>query len=717
KIFLLIVGNVLNIVLSLIFFYLIRITFIIELVGYYGAILAFFTTFSLINDLGIQLAYLKYFGESKNPEEEAIYNGTFLTFRTFQLIIYTVIMLIFLPFAPTYNGEVLFVYIFFIAMLFFRIDFFDQVFLSKKEVFKILITSLSLILLKNLLLIFLVSFFEPNLWFLLYIILISNISYFFLSLFLIRKRKFKKPTREYFKKFLRYSLPFFLTNSLIFIVSNIDVLFINAWSNINNVANYFTAKQFFYYFLIITNSVSNILITTFSKNIKNGEERVNIETVSFTHRMLNFIIIPMVFFTYLWAPTFFVLIFGEGYRLTGQILFIFALMLIPLSLDIVNVVQLQALGEVRFIAKFSVLENVLSIILMYFLISPYFFNLDIFGGALAYLISKIITQIIYRPIIYKKFNLGFYWGTFRNLLIMLGVFILQYWINNTFYYRLYIIPFFILIDIGLYILISYLFKGFTKEDFKFILSVINIKNIYISFTSELKGTNEIESLQKGLFGVKKILKNLYNRLYNKFPLKFDYNSELERAITGCKSILDVGCGSDSPIKQFSKKLYCVGVDMYEPWLDKAKKLKIHNEYYKMNVLKIDEKFEENSFDCVIALDLIEHLTKKEGIVLLEKMKKIAKKRVIIFTPNEFVSQRVIDDNPWEIHKSGWNVKEMKQRGYNVIGINGYKAILGEYGQIKYRPRFFWFIISKISQLFVRNYPKKAFQLLCIKEIA
>ena len=78
--------HVLNIVLGFIFFYLIRIIFIIELVGYYGAILSFFTAFSLINDLGLQLAYLKFFSEAKNPEEEAVYNGTFLTFRIFCIL-------------------------------------------------------------------------------------------------------------------------------------------------------------------------------------------------------------------------------------------------------------------------------------------------------------------------------------------------------------------------------------------------------------------------------------------------------------------------------------------------------------------------------------------------------------------------------------------------------------------------------------------------------
>lgn len=486
KIFLLIIGNIINIALSLIFFYLIRILFVVEIVGYYGVILSFLTTFSLITDLGIQLAYLKFYGEAKNSDEEALYNGTFLTFRTFQFAIYTIFVLAFIPIAPTYEGNIFVGYYFFIAMSFFRVEFFQQVFLSKKEVFKNSLCSLIMMLLRNILLILSIFFFEFDIWLLMNIILLSNISHFILSLFLLRKRKFKKPNQELIIRFFKYSFPFFFTNSLLFIVSNIDVLLINTWSSIDNVANYYTAKQFFYYFLIISNSISNVLITTFSKNISNGRVKDNIEIINYTHRFLNLILLPIVFIVYLYAPGFFVLLFGNEYRLTGQILFIFVLLLIPISLDIGNVVQLQALGEIRFIAKFSVLENVLSILFMIFFISPSFLNLDVFGGAISYLIAKIVTQIIYRPIIYKRFNLGFYWGSFRNLVIMFGIFLFQLWVNISFSFPFYFIPLFIIIDIFLYLSINFLLKGFTKTDLKFLLSIINIKTIYSSIVSELK---------------------------------------------------------------------------------------------------------------------------------------------------------------------------------------------------------------------------------------
>ncbi len=208
--------------------------------------------------------------------------------------------------------------------------------------------------------------------------------------------------------------------------------------------------------------------------------------------------------------------------------------------------------------------------------------------------------------------------------------------------------------------------------------------------------------------IKEFLKKTYNRI---FP---DYTSELEKAIGDCKTLLDVGCGNNSPIRTFSDKLYSVGVDAFAPSIEKSKKLNIHNEYRQMDILDIDKEFEPDSFDCVLASDLIEHLEKDEGYRLIESMEKIAKKKIIIFTPNGFLPQGEYDNNPWQLHKSGWEVEEMKAKGYEVIGINGMKALRGEYAAPKYRPFFFWSIISDITQLFVRNKPEKAFQILCVK---
>jgi hypothetical protein len=188
---------------------------------------------------------------------------------------------------------------------------------------------------------------------------------------------------------------------------------------------------------------------------------------------------------------------------------------------------------------------------------------------------------------------------------------------------------------------------------------------------------------------------------------------LRRELEGCKSFLELGCGSDSPVKYFSKEFRSTGVDIFEPYIKKSREKGIHDEYRLMDVRKLN--FEPRSFDAVLALDLIEHLTKKEGEKLLSDMERIARKKVIVFTPNGFLGQQKYDENINQVHKSGWTVSEMRARDYRVLGVNGIK-LLGGRGKLRSLRNPFWWVVSDVTQLFTYHFPEHSFQILCVKEI-
>ena len=186
--------------------------------------------------------------------------------------------------------------------------------------------------------------------------------------------------------------------------------------------------------------------------------------------------------------------------------------------------------------------------------------------------------------------------------------------------------------------------------------------------------------------------------------------ELERTLTGCKRILELGCGESSPLLYLAQRFHIEGLDVFEPWLNRCVEKGLLKRGHLGDVREIDSLFEENSFDAVVALDLIEHLEKEEGLKLIEDMKRISSNKVIIFTPNGFVHQSG-DDNPWMEHKSGWTVDEFEQHGFKVTGTYGWKALRGEYAALKYRPRFFWGALSEATQLlYSHNHPRSAFSL-------
>lgn len=210
------------------------------------------------------------------------------------------------------------------------------------------------------------------------------------------------------------------------------------------------------------------------------------------------------------------------------------------------------------------------------------------------------------------------------------------------------------------------------------------------------------------------LKRIDNFLFG--HLQDNYSVMLEKECEGYGTLLDVGCGSLSPVKRFSKRMKKVtGIDAYQPSIDRSRALEIHHEYKLMNVMEMTKEFPEKSFDIVVASDLIEHLEKEDGFRLMEMMEKLARKKVIIFTPNGFLEQREYDGNTLQIHLSGWEVEEMQERGYRVQGINGWKPLRGEFAVIKWWPKVFWGRISLLTQKLTYNRPKKAFGIMCVKE--
>ena len=192
--------------------------------------------------------------------------------------------------------------------------------------------------------------------------------------------------------------------------------------------------------------------------------------------------------------------------------------------------------------------------------------------------------------------------------------------------------------------------------------------------------------------------------------------ELRRALNGCQTVLDVGCGTDSPSQYLADDLHIEGLDIHEPSLNAAEAKSFLKARHLGGAMDLDDLFPPNTFDAVIALDVIEHLAKKDGLALIEKMKRAAKRRIVLFTPNGFLPQPA-DDNPWQEHKSGWTTEDFRARGFTVVGVNGPRALRGEYARIRWRPRLVWAAASELLQrLWTRDRPEGAFALFCVLDL-
>lgn len=199
---------------------------------------------------------------------------------------------------------------------------------------------------------------------------------------------------------------------------------------------------------------------------------------------------------------------------------------------------------------------------------------------------------------------------------------------------------------------------------------------------------------------------------------------LKRELADCESVLDLGCGPDSIIKKCENVKYSVGVEAFKPYLDRSKAKKIHKEYLHAKIENVN--FPDKSFDAVILIEVLEHLSKKSGLEMIKKIQRWAKKKIIVTTPNGFIPQKEVDSNEMQKHLSGWNLREMKELGFTSRGLAGFKLLRQEVQaetmgndlttSIRFRPKLLWFIVATLSQLITYFFPNYAFELFNVKKV-
>jgi hypothetical protein len=90
---------------------------------------------------------------------------------------------------------------------------------------------------------------------------------------------------------------------------------------------------------------------------------------------------------------------------------------------------------------------------------------------------------------------------------------------------------------------------------------------------------------------------------------------------------------------------------------------------------LDQK--DNSVDVISIIDGIEHMDKESGLALIPQMKRVAKEKILLFTPQGPAEDGYLKNEPrnaWGIegadhfqtHKSGWTLLELKEHGFTEL---------------------------------------------------
>ncbi len=205
-------------------------------------------------------------------------------------------------------------------------------------------------------------------------------------------------------------------------------------------------------------------------------------------------------------------------------------------------------------------------------------------------------------------------------------------------------------------------------------------------------------------------------------------SNLGKLVEQTWSVLDLGCGSNPPILRVLHPKSYFGVDGFEPSVESVRQycLSQNLEHYEFTVQSLESvQFEENQFDVVLLIDVIEHLPKEIGEALLEDAKGWASRLIYVSTPNGFLRQDPYDSNAFQEHLSGWTINDFKSRGFESIRGGGGLRVLRKQemqpdqwshvsgASLRWRPRFFWAILSGLSQMIFKRLPSWSYQIIAV----
>lgn len=187
------------------------------------------------------------------------------------------------------------------------------------------------------------------------------------------------------------------------------------------------------------------------------------------------------------------------------------------------------------------------------------------------------------------------------------------------------------------------------------------------------------------------------------------------------TVLDIGCGANSPLGKLCGSRTLVGIDSHGPALDAARRRGTHDEYLQADVLADFDRVlacrSERDVQLVVLSHVIEHLPKRRGFELLDRLEELTQRFVLVETPNGFLPQGAEQGNEAQRHRSGWFAHDFEGLGYEVCGTGGLKWWHGYQGEPRFKARG----APTLEALIVRalpaaSHPRIAFLLTAWKDV-
>lgn len=132
-------------------------------------------------------------------------------------------------------------------------------------------------------------------------------------------------------------------------------------------------------------------------------------------------------------------------------------------------------------------------------------------------------------------------------------------------------------------------------------------------------------------------------------------------------ILDVGCGDKNLLHNITAKVTCKATTV-DAWSSAKPDVLLNLECDPL-------PFGDESYDVVLLMDVIEHLSMEAGKRLIRDAQRVAKSKVFIYTPRVFdenvapyLEVGFYNSNPFVLHKSHWPAAVLEEYGFVLMDL-------------------------------------------------
>jgi phospholipid N-methyltransferase len=141
-----------------------------------------------------------------------------------------------------------------------------------------------------------------------------------------------------------------------------------------------------------------------------------------------------------------------------------------------------------------------------------------------------------------------------------------------------------------------------------------------------------------------------------------------------KTVLDVGCGTGDLMAMLAKgkNWEVTGLELFDESIKAAAATGAYKKIIKTDITKLTSEITGQKYDLVFSSMAVEHIPKAEALALIKHMEAMSLKRTVVTTIVGFYGFCPLDaqgeeQNPYQVHVSGWEPDEFRRMGYVTRG--------------------------------------------------